>query len=99
MKTHQPRGTGIGSSLERGIQEYFAMMIRGKWIIGITFLAVLIATILFTKLTPPTYQATAKVLLNTSEGRGARFLDAVQSDGVKNAIQNELAILNSRALM
>ncbi|MCC6395845.1 MAG: polysaccharide biosynthesis tyrosine autokinase [Bacteroidetes bacterium] len=99
MKTHQNRAAGPDGPRERGIQEYFAMMIRGKWIIGVTFLAVLIATILFTKLTPPTYHATAKVLLSAGEGRGALFLDAVRTDGVKNVIQNELEILNSRALM
>jgi tyrosine-protein kinase Etk/Wzc len=73
-------------------------MLRGKWIILITFLVVLLATILVTKLMPPIYQATAKVLLNPTESKSSLFLDAGRADGVKNIVQNELAILGSRAL-
>ncbi len=99
MKTHQTRRPGSETPQERGFQEYLAVMIRGRWIIITTFLVVLVATILITKLTPPTFQATCKVLLNPAELRSTLFLDAVRPDGVKNIVQNELAILNSRALM
>ena len=55
-------------------------------------------TILFTKLSDPVYQSTCKVLLNPAELRSSLFLESQRSDGVKNIVQNELAILNSRAL-
>ncbi len=98
MKTHQTHRSSGGTSQERTFQEYLAVMLRGKWIILITFLVVLLATILVTKLMDPVYQATAKVLLNPTELRSSLFLDGVRADGVKNIVQNELAILGSRAL-
>jgi uncharacterized protein involved in exopolysaccharide biosynthesis len=88
MKTHQTRRGSGGVAQERTFQEYLAVMLRGKWIILITFLVVLLATILFTKLVDPTYQATAKVLLNSTELRSSLFLDAGRVDGVKNIVQN-----------
>ncbi len=98
MKTHESRRSSGGVTQERTFQEYLAVMLRGKWIIVITFFVVLLATLLFTKLMDPVYQATAKVLLNPTELRGSLFLDAGRADGVKNIVQNELAILGSRAL-
>ena len=61
MKTHQGRGRGGSPTQERGFQEYLAIMLRGKWVILITFLVVLLATILVTKLMDPVYKATANV--------------------------------------
>jgi capsular exopolysaccharide synthesis family protein len=98
MKTHQTRKPSSGISQERTFQEYLAIMLRGKWIILITFVVVMIGTILFTKLSDPVYQSTCKVLLNPAELRSSLFLESQRSDGVKNIVQNELAILNSRAL-
>lgn len=98
MRTHQTRKPSAGPAQERTFQEYLAIMLRGKWIILSTFIVVLVATILFTKLSDPVYQSTCKVLLNPAELRSSLFLDAVRADGVKNIVQNELAILNSRAL-
>jgi capsular exopolysaccharide synthesis family protein len=99
MKTSQRRGAGETVSHDRGFQEYLAVVLRGKWIITVTFLVILLVTLLVTKLADPVYQATCQVLLNPAELRSTIFVDASRSDGVKNIIQNELAILNSRALM
>ncbi len=74
------------------------MMLRGKWIILITFVVVLLATILITNLMDPVYKATSDVLLNPAELRSSLFLDGARNDGAKNITQNELAILNSRSL-
>ncbi len=99
MKTPQRRSAGETVSHDRGFQEYLAVVLRGKWIILVTFLVILVAALLITKLADPVYQATCQVLLNPAELRSTIFLDAVRPDGVKNIVQNELAILNSRALM
>jgi len=74
------------------------MMLRGKWVILITFVVVLLATILITNLMDPVYKATSDVLLNPAELRSSLFLDGARNDGAKNITQNELAILNSRSL-
>ncbi|MBP1649178.1 MAG: capsular exopolysaccharide family [Bacteroidetes bacterium] len=90
--------SGDGSAHERSLQDYLAIILRGKWIVFGVFLAVLGATILFTKIVDPVYKASAQVLLNTKELQSTIFLDAVRPDGVKNITQNELAILSSTSL-
>jgi len=98
MKTHTGQKGNGGVTHERSFQEYLAIIARGKWVILAVFLTVLIATILYTKLSPPVYQANCQVLLNSNEQKSAIFLDAARTDGMKNITQNELAILNSRVL-
>ncbi len=98
MANNQGNRSGNGVVHERTFQDYMAIILRGKWIVFGVFLAVLGATILFTKLVDPVYKATAQVLLNTKELQSTIFLDAVRPDGVKNITQNELAILNSTSL-
>ena len=98
MRIPANRRSGHDGAPEKNLKDYFAVIIRGKWIILIVFGVVLIGTILFTKLTPPTYQATCQVLLNSTEQRSSLFLDASTPAGMKNTTQNELAILNSRQL-
>jgi capsular exopolysaccharide synthesis family protein len=98
MASNQGNRSGNGAAHERTLQDYLAIILRGKWIVLEVFLAVLGATILFTKLVDPVYKASAQVLLNTKELQSTIFLDAVRPDGVKNITQNELAILNSTSL-
>ena len=98
MRTTVNRRAGHDGPPEKNLKDYMAVIVRGKWIILIVFGVVLIGTILFTKLTPPTYQATCQVLLNSTEQRSTLFADAMRPEGMKNITQNELAILNSRQL-
>jgi capsular exopolysaccharide synthesis family protein len=98
MASNPGHRSGNGAAHERTFQDYIAIILRGKWIVFGVFLAVLGATILFTKLVDPVYKASSQVLLNTKEVQSAIFLDAVRPDGVKNITQNELAILNSSSL-
>lgn len=98
MASNSGNRSGNGVPHERTLQDYLAIILRGKWIVFGVFLAVLGATILFTKLVDPVYKASAQVLLNTKELQSTIFLDAVRPDGVKNITQNELAILNSTSL-
>ncbi len=98
MASNSGNRSGNGAVHERTLQDYLAIILRGKWVVFGVFLAVLGATILFTKLVDPVYKASAQVLLNTKELQSTIFLDAVRPDGVKNITQNELAILSSTSL-
>jgi succinoglycan biosynthesis transport protein ExoP len=97
MKTHQGRHGEPRVASERAFQEYFAIMLRGKWIILTTFLVILAATVLLTKLSDPVFQATCQVILSR-EAKGNLFVDQMPSEATKTITQNELAILNSRSL-
>jgi len=96
MKTHQARRVETGTASERSFQEYLAVMLRGKWIILASFLLVVLAVMLYTKLSDPVYQATCQVLLSRDTKAGL-FVDQAQ-EWNKTTVQNELAVLNSRSL-
>lgn len=97
MKTHQGRRNEQRVSSERAFQEYIAIMLRGKWIILTTFLVILAASILITKLSDPVYQAVCQVILSR-EAKGNLFVDQIPTEMNKTLVQNELAVLNSRSL-
>jgi len=97
MKTNQGRRGETVPGTDRAFQEYIAIMLRGKWIIIITFFIIVAGSILFTKLSEPVYQATCQVILSR-ESNGKLFVDQAPVEGNKTIVQNELAVLNSRSL-
>ena len=90
--------SGKSGSSDRTLQEYIAVIMRGRWIILSVFGVVLLGTALYTFFSDPVFTATCQVLLNKSEMKSTVFLDAMRPDRVENVVQNELAILNSRSL-
>ena len=97
MKTNNHRSNN-NTAPEHTIQEYLAIIVRGKWIVLSVFGVVFVLTVIVTKLTDPVYQSTAQVLINAKEVQSSLFMDVGRIEGAKNVIQNELAILNSRSL-
>jgi tyrosine-protein kinase Etk/Wzc len=97
MKAHQAHRGESRIPGERAFQEYLAIMLRGRWIIVISFLAVVAGAIIYTKLSEPVYQATCQVILSRG-ARGTLFVDQTPVEGNKTIVQNELAVLNSRSL-
>ncbi|MGB6032342.1 MAG: GNVR domain-containing protein, partial [Bacteroidota bacterium] len=98
MKTAPNRRAGGNASSERTLQDYLAIIVRGKWVVLSVFSAVIVLTILVTKIMDPVYKSSCQVLLNTRELQSSLFLDAVRPEYGQNITQNELAILNSRSL-
>jgi capsular exopolysaccharide synthesis family protein len=101
MKTnHTPSARSAGQATgERTIQDYIAILVRGKWIIIIVFAVVMALTVLVTELMEPVYKATAQVLLNTKELQSTLFMDAgARMERGATITQNELTILRSRSL-
>lgn len=86
-----------GHAQEPGFEDYLQIILRGKWVIAVSFLLVLGATATYTYLTKPTYEATASVLIDTKGQQTSGFMDFTGFGAVKN-IKNELEILKSRAL-
>jgi capsular exopolysaccharide synthesis family protein len=97
MKSHQTQRSERVASSERSFQEYLAIVLRGKWVIIICFLLVVAATVVFTLMSDRVYQATCQIILSR-ETKGGLFADQVQGEANKTAVQNELAVLNSRSL-
>ncbi|HTX98893.1 MAG TPA: polysaccharide biosynthesis tyrosine autokinase [Bacteroidota bacterium] len=86
------------ASQDRKLQDYIAIINRGRWIIlGALGVGMLLAFII-NKVVDPVYRASAQVLINTREMQSTIFLDAARPDGMKNITQNELQMLNSTTL-
>jgi capsular exopolysaccharide synthesis family protein len=98
MKTPTNGRPSGGAASDRTIREYMAILMRQRWTILTVFLIVLIATIVFTKLSSPVFTATTNVLLNKSELGTTLFADGTRADRSETITQNELTILNSNSL-
>ena len=84
---------------EVSFQDYFGIVLRGKWIIiGLVAIGFLSAFI-YTRITDPVYKATASILINTRLQQAAIILNGqTRWEGEKNFTQNELEILKSKSL-
>jgi len=98
MKTNTRDRSGASRSYERSLQDYLAVVVRGKWVIFGVFLGVLALTFVVTKLMDPVYKASCQVLLSTRDPGSTLFGETAWPDRLETITQNELAILNSRTL-
>lgn len=84
---------------EVSLQDYFRIMYRGRWIIGITFVVVMLLTIYITFTTPPQYQATTTLMLSGRTGSTSAMLfqnPLLPTNYMK--VNNEIEVLKSAAL-
>ena len=80
------------------LQDYLRILYRGRWIILVSFLVVVISTAIFTFTTDPVYESEAKILVDT-QGTMERALFNLNYLGNQTTmITNQVEILNSRKL-
>jgi len=80
------------------IQDYLRILYRGRWIIVISFIVVMLVTLYITYTTPPVYQASATVLVESGGSMERRIFEADPFGGQTTLITNQLEILKSRTL-
>lgn len=80
------------------VQDYLRVLYRGRWIILISFLGVLIVTAYFTFTSRPVYQARAKILVESQGAMQRAIFDANYLTPPSTTITNQVEILKSRAL-
>jgi len=101
--------TGVRNSNNRGsassepfaglaLGDYVATVVRGKWRVATVFLIVQAMVILLTLLMKPTYESTVSLLVDTRQSASVLFQDVRTLGMSVDIIQNEMAILSSRAL-
>jgi capsular exopolysaccharide synthesis family protein len=79
------------------VREYAALLARGRWIIGGATLLALVTMLIVTFETPPTYEATATLLINQKTQQAANpFAETGERRDEKLA--NELAVLKTKAI-
>ncbi|MBD3225530.1 MAG: polysaccharide biosynthesis tyrosine autokinase [Caldithrix sp.] len=80
------------------LSEYLRILYRGKWIIAIAFIAVIITTIYYTYSTAPVYQATTSIMIEPTGAMQRSFFDMNRISNQNTFIANQIEILKSRKL-
>ncbi len=89
------------SEQEVSIQDYFLIVYKGRWIIAISFLAVVIITAFLTVRASPVYQAKTTLLIETQKPGAAIPLFEGQGFGIvrrETMINNQVQILKSHTI-
>lgn len=80
------------------LQDYIRILYRGRWIIGITFVVIMIATTYFTFTSQPVYEASALVMIKEEGGVQQQIFEISNYMNRTTAINNQVEILKSRTL-
>ena len=80
------------------ITEYMRVLYRGRWIIVISFLVVMAATIYLTITTEPVYEAVAKLMIEEEGGMSQSLFEVTSYIKREKMINNQVEILKSRTL-
>ena len=78
--------------------DYLRILYRGRWIILISFIVVFTATLIFTLTTPPTYEASASILIESTGLMERSFFDMNAFGNQSTLVANQTEILKSRRL-
>ena len=76
------------------LQDYLRVLYRGRWIIAISFLAVVASTVFFTLRMDPVYQVTTTIMIET-EKSGISPFDVAGFSRRETIINNQVEILKS----
>ncbi len=96
--THPAYGSTDMQERQITFRDYMRVMYRGRYLILISFLVVLISTIYFTFTTEPVYEASAKLLIEEKGGVGESLFDITSMMKKETMINNQVEILKSRTL-
>ncbi|HHJ53281.1 MAG TPA: hypothetical protein ENJ89_08825, partial [Caldithrix abyssi] len=80
------------------LSDYLRILYRGRWIIAISFIVVLAATVLYTLNADPVYEASSKVLIESNSGVQGSFFDVGYFGNQNTMVANQMEILKSRTL-
>ncbi len=80
------------------LQDYLRILYRGRWIILLSFLVVLVATAVFTFTTDPVYEAKATVMVEEDKSFQEEIFNVGYVASQSTAINNQIEILKSRSL-
>lgn len=87
------------SEQEVSIHDYLRILYKGRWIIAISFLAVVISTVFFTLRATPIYEAKTTILIETGKtGAAIPLFEAPGFTRRETMINNQVQILKSRTI-
>jgi len=80
------------------LKDYIRVLYRGRWIIIISFFAVVLSTAYFTFTTEPSYEAAAKLMIEEEGSVGESLFEITSYMKKETMINNQVEILKSRTL-
>ncbi len=80
------------------LSDYIRVFYKGRFIILISFLLIMFATIYYTFTTEPVYEAGAKIMIEQQTGVGESLFDITSMMKKETMINNQVEILKSRTL-
>lgn len=80
------------------LQDYLRILIRGRWIIAISFIVVMIATVYFTFTSPKVYEASGSIIIESQGSMERSLFDFNYMGNQTTLITNQVEILKSRKL-
>ena len=91
---------GTEGETQVSLRDYIRVLYRGRWVILLSFLAVVGATAYFTFRATPIYEATATIMIDTerSPNVGLDFLAPLGMGTRETIINNQVEVLKSRTL-
>lgn len=95
---HQNYGPADMQERQITFRDYLRVMYRGRYLILVSFLVVLISTVYFTFTMEPVYEASAKLLIEEKGGVGESLFDITSMMKKETMINNQVEILKSRTL-
>ena len=83
---------------EVSLQDYLRIIYRGRWIILISFLLIMAATVYFTFTSPPVYESSALLMLAGRPGQTTALFQNPFTAGNYLKVNNEIEVLKSNYL-
>lgn len=83
---------------EVSLQDYLRIIYRGRWIILISFLLIMVATVYFTFTSPPVYESSALLMLAGRPGQTTALFQNPFMAGNYLKVNNEIEVLKSNYL-
>lgn len=80
------------------LEDYLRILYRGRWIIAVSFIVVLIATVYFTFTANPEYEASTTILVESNGSMERSMFNMDIFNNQSTLITNQIEILKSRSL-
>jgi tyrosine-protein kinase Etk/Wzc len=80
------------------LKDYYRILYRGRWIIFISFVVVMIITIIYTFTSPKIYQASSRIIVESKGTMERALFDITYMANQTTLITNQVEILKSRYL-
>ncbi|RMF69248.1 MAG: polysaccharide biosynthesis tyrosine autokinase, partial [Calditrichaeota bacterium] len=87
-----------GGAKEHTVHDYLAVLYRSRWLILSIFAATMAGVSYYTFFTPPTYQASATMMIDDKQGFSESLFDVTGLNQQRTMINNQVEILKSRHL-